>query len=223
MNVLMEIHTHSHATWFHRFYRCAIALFLVFLGGCASDYQAGAGNFNTVIVDAGHGGFDRGARSVSGVPEKDLALDTARRLTSVLRRNGFNVIETRKSDYFITLGQRVATSNSHGSSIFVSVHYNWSNRSAANGVEIYYYSPRSRRLAANILRQTAKVYPTENRGVKRRGFYVLRNNRRPSVLCELGFLSSSSDNRYLQNLSYRQRLAERIAAGIIAERQGRDP
>lgn len=219
----MDIHTRSHAIWFRRCYSCAVALMLVFLVGCASDYQSGAGNFNTVIVDAGHGGFDRGARSVTGVPEKDLALDTSRRLAAVLRRNGFNVVETRKSDYFITLGQRVAASNSHGGAIFVSVHYNWSNRRAASGVEIYYHSPRSRRLAANILRQTAKVYPTENRGVKRRGFYVLRNNRRPAVLCELGFLSSPSDNRYLQNPSYRQRLAERIAAGIIAERQGRGP
>jgi N-acetylmuramoyl-L-alanine amidase len=56
--------------------------------------------------------------------------------------------------------------------------------------------------------------------VKRNNYYVLRNNRRPAVLCELGFLSNPQDNRYAQNAAYRQRLAERIAAGIIAERNG---
>jgi N-acetylmuramoyl-L-alanine amidase len=48
---------------------------------------------------------------------------------------------------------------------------------------------------------------------------VLRENRRPAVLCELGFVSNPQDNRYLQNGTYRQRLAERVADGIIAERQ----
>ncbi len=193
-----------------------LALLAVLLSSCATGGSASLGHFHTVIVDAGHGGHDRGARSVSGTPEKMLALDTAKRLARVLRSKGFRVIETRTTDNFITLGNRVAISNRSGGAIFVSVHYNWAPRSSARGLEVYYYNPRSRGLAGSIMQQITKAYPTENRGVKRNNYYVLRNNRRPAVLCELGFLSNSQDNRYVQNPTYRQRLAERIAAGITA-------
>lgn len=189
---------------------------LLLAAGCSTDLSSrgGVGHFDTVIVDAGHGGSDRGARSVSGSPEKVLALDTAQRLAKVLRGRGFRVIETRQSDYFVPLGNRVAVSNRAGSSIFVSVHYNWARRSRPRGIEIYHHNPRSLALAANILQQTLRAYPTSNRGVKRANFHVLRNNRRPAVLCELGFLSNPQDNRHAQNPMYRQRLAERIANGI---------
>ncbi len=199
--------------------RVSLLLIAAIFAGCASPYQQGAGDFSTVIVDAGHGGFDRGGRPVSGAPEKVLALDTAKRLARILRNKGFHVIETRTRDVFVPLGARTAVSNRAADSIFVSIHYNWVPRRGARGIEIYYFSPRSWRLASNILRQATRAYPTENRGVKRSRFYVLRANRRPAVLCELGFVSNPQDNRYLQNRTYRQRLAERIADGIIAERQ----
>jgi N-acetylmuramoyl-L-alanine amidase len=152
-----------------------------------------------------------------------LALDTARRVARILRARGFRVIETRTSDYFVTLGRRVEIANRTPGAIFVSIHYNYARRVAARGLEVFYYSPRSRRLAANILREMLRSYPTENRGVKRGRYYVLRNNRRPAVLCELGFLTNPADNRYVQSSWYRQRLAERIAAGIVAESRGRSP
>ena len=198
---------------------CATLLIAILLGGCVSPYRQGAGKFDTVVVDAGHGGYNSGGRSVSGYPEKVLALDTARRLATILRSKGFRVIETRTRDVFIPLESRAAVSNSTGNCIFVSIHYNWAPRRGARGIEIYYFSPRSWRLASNILRQAGRAYPTYKRGVKRNNFRVLRKNRRPAVLCELGFLSNPEDNRYVQNAKYRQRLAERVAAGIVAERQ----
>ncbi len=199
---------------------------MALLTSCAStgrNYGPGAGNFDTVIVDAGHGGHDRGAKACSGAPEKALTLDTAHRLATVLRQRGIRVIETRTSDRFVTLSGRVAISNKASQAVFVSVHYNWTKRRGAQGIEIYYNSRRSMRLAANILRETIGTYRTPNRGIKNRGFYVLRNNKRPAVLCELGFVSNPTDNRNIQSPAVRQRLAERIAAGIIAERAGRSP
>jgi len=198
----------------------------VFLVGCADSggrYGPGAGHFDTVVVDAGHGGHDPGARAVSGSREKVLALDTAQRLTKILRSRGLRVIETRTTDYFVPLSRRVEISNRTGNAIFVSVHYNWGRRRGANGIEIFHYSPRSRRLATNVLKETLRAYPTTNRGVKTARFHVLRNNRRPAILCELGFLSNPKDNSQIQKAAVRQRLAERIAAGILAERAGRSP
>jgi len=201
----------------------AVAFTLVSCTSTGGNYGPGAGSFDTVIVDAGHGGYDRGARACSGSPEKALTLDTAHRLANVLRRNGIRVIETRTGDYFVTLGRRAAISNDTGRAVFVSVHYNWTTRAGAHGIEIYYKSLRSKRLAANILKETLRAYRTDNRGIKNRGFYVLRNNRRPAVLCELGFVSNPSDNGNVQSASVRQRLAEKIAAGILAEQSGRQP
>ncbi|MCX6971347.1 MAG: N-acetylmuramoyl-L-alanine amidase [Verrucomicrobia bacterium] len=196
------------------------------LSSCESTggrYGPGAGNFSTVIVDAGHGGHDQGAKACSGAPEKMLTLDTARRLAAVLRSRGVHVIETRTGDYFVTLGGRTAISNRSGQAVFVSVHYNWTKRRGAQGIEIYYNSRRSMRLAANILRETLGAYHAGNRGVKSGRFYVLRHNRRPAVLCELGFVSNPGDNQNLQSAAVRQRLAERVASGILAEQAGRNP
>jgi N-acetylmuramoyl-L-alanine amidase len=200
----------------------ASLLITIFLVACASPYRQGAGKFSTVVIDAGHGGHDRGGRAVSGFPEKVLALDTARRLGSILRDNGFRVIETRNRDVFVPLESRIKIANSTKGCIFVSIHYNWTPRKGARGIEVYYHGARSWRLASNILRQASRAYPTDNRGTKRHNFHVLRKNRRPAVLCELGFLSNTADNRYAQSPRYRRRLAERVAAGILAERQSAD-
>ena len=193
------------------------------LAGCENFGSLGSGDFHTVIIDPGHGGHDLGGRSVRGLNEKDLALDTAKRLKKALEWRGFRVIITRKADYFITLGQRVAVSNGSSNSIFVSVHYNWDRGSSGHGVETYYYLPRAARLAANVQRELPAAYGTRNRGVKQRGFYVLRKNRRPSILVECGFVSNPAENAALQSGSGRQKIADAIARGIVAERKGRRP
>lgn len=201
---------------------CAACVALLFFQGC-ENYGEGAGDFHTVIMDAGHGGHDQGAKARSGAWEKTLTLDTASRVATILRANGFRVIETRTTDTFIPLDARSQASNQVPGSIFVSIHYNWAPRGGPHGIEIYYYTPRSRRLAANVLAKVITAYPTINRGVKRNNYHVLRTNRRPAILCELGFVSSPQDNSYLQNPEYRQRLAERVAAGIMAEKKGLSP
>lgn len=195
------------------------ALLIFFNAGCEFAGTLGPGRFDTVVVDAGHGGHDRGARAVRGQNEKDICLDTSKRLAAILRRRGFRVVETRTTDVFIPLGRRVAISNGTRNSIFVSVHYNWANRSGARGTETYYHSPQSELLARLVQRELAGSYSTPNRGVKNRGFYVLRNNRRPAILVECGFLSNPQDNAVAQSASGRQRIAEAIARGIIAARQ----
>jgi N-acetylmuramoyl-L-alanine amidase len=105
----------------------------------------------------------------------------------------------------------------------VSIHYNWVKKSKPSGVETFFYSPRSSRLAANIQREVVKSSGSSNRGIKQRGLYVLKNNRRPAALCELGFVSNPSENRILQTAAGRQRLAEAVARGILAEKAGRNP
>lgn len=183
---------------------------LACLAGCAGT--GGVGHFRTVIVDAGHGGIDKGARGVDGSLEKKYTLDTAKRVERGLKRNGYHVIMTRKGDYFVPLPTRAAISNRRRGAVFVSVHYNWAGTSSASGTETYYFNSRSYPLAANIQREMARI--SGNRGVKRARFHVLRNNARPAALVECGFLSSPYEARKIRSGGYRQRIADAIVRGV---------
>lgn len=194
------------------------------LPGCALfENGAGLSNFRTVVVDAGHGGYDNGAKAVRGMPEKMLTLDVARRLKPLLEARGYRVVMTRTTDVFIPLGGRTGISNAHPDAAFVSIHFNSSPRRAAYGVETYYYNPRSAPLASNILREIATCYGSHSRGTKFARYYVLHHNERPATLLELGFVSNAKENACLQDPRIRQRLAERIAAGIARGHGGRAP
>jgi N-acetylmuramoyl-L-alanine amidase len=168
----------------------------------------------TVIIDAGHGGFDRGGIPRQRVPESMMNLDVAQRLKAVLQAYGYHVVMTRDSDVFVTLGTRVAVANSYRDAIFVCIHFNATPRSSASGIETYFYSSQSLPLASAIHYYVAGGAPSANRGVRRRGFYVLRNTRIPSVLVECGFLTNPTEAQYAQNSAYRQKLALEIAHGI---------
>jgi N-acetylmuramoyl-L-alanine amidase len=168
----------------------------------------------TVVIDAGHGGHDRGGIAGQRVDEKTMNLDVSLRLRSVLQSYGYRVVMTRDSDVFIPLGTRVAIANAYRNAIFVCIHFNATSRRSASGIETYFYSSQSLPLASAIHYYVAGGAPSANRGVRRRGFYVLRNTRIPSVLVECGFLTNPTEASYAQNASYRQKLAFEIAHGI---------
>ena len=168
----------------------------------------------TVVIDAGHGGYDRGGIPGQRVSEKEMTLDVARRLRSVLQASGYRVVMTRDSDVFVPLGTRTAIANSQRNAIFVSVHFNSATRRGASGIETYFYGRDSLALASAVHHYVAGGAPSENRGVRRRGYFVLRRTNIPAVLVECGFLTNPTEAAYAQNASYRQKLAEAIASGV---------
>ncbi len=178
----------------------------------------GAG-FRTVVIDAGHGGHDPGGIPGQVYSEKEIALDTALRLQKLLQREGFRVLMTRSDDTFVSLGGRVSMANSTSNSIFLSVHYNSSRNPDARGFETYYYHAAGFPLAARIHRNLLAMLPTEDRGVRRRGFHVIRNARIPSVLCECGFLTNAPEGSAANGRAYRQRVAEAIAKAVVETRR----
>jgi len=172
------------------------------------------GSGPTVVIDAGHGGFDRGGIPRQQVAEKTMTLDVALRLQSILEKSGYRVVMTRDRDVFVPLPNRVAIANSYPNAIFVCIHFNSATRSGANGIETYFYSRDSLALASAIHYNLIGNTPTPNRGVRRRGYFVLRRTRIPAVLVECGFLTNPTEARNSQSTSYRQNLAENIARGI---------
>jgi N-acetylmuramoyl-L-alanine amidase len=166
------------------------------------------------VIDAGHGGHDRGGIPGQRVAEKDMTLDVALRLSNVLSASGYRVVMTRSSDVFVPLGGRVAIANSYRNAVFVCIHFNATGRSGASGIETYFYSRDSLPLASAIHHYVTGGAPSANRGVRRRGYYVLRKTSIPAVLVECGFLTNPTEAAYAQSASYRQKLAEEIAAGV---------
>ncbi len=172
-----------------------------------------------VVIDPGHGGYDRGGMPGQRIGEKNLTLDTALRLNRILRASGqVRTIMTRSDDRFVTLDGRTGIANAYGGTrgVFVSIHYNAGPRESAYGIETYYYSARSYRLAALIHPRVIRAMNSVDRGIRRRGFWVLRRNRLPAVLVECGFLTNRAEAVRALNPMYRQRIAEAIAQGILA-------
>jgi N-acetylmuramoyl-L-alanine amidase len=175
---------------------------------------AHAARFNTVVIDPGHGGHDKGAQW-GQVYEKHLALDTSARLESYLKQRGIKTVMTRRSDYFVTLPGRVNIANRFRNAIFVSVHYNYTWRAEASGLETYYHSGQSQRLVQLVHTGMMKRVSAVNRGVKSARYYVIRNTTIPAILVECGFISNQSERGRMRSAWYRDSLARGIADGIL--------
>src|SRR6059058_2513453 len=171
--------------------------------------------FTTIVIDPGHGGFDRGGIPGQRVLEKNVNLDVALRLKPILEKAGYKVIMTRSTDIFVPLGTRVAIANSYPNAIFLCIHFNSASRSGASGIETYFYSTESAPLAASIHSAVVGGARSENRGVRRRGYFVLRKTTVPAVLFECGFLTNPTEAQYALTTTYRQKLAQEIARGIV--------
>ena len=201
-------------------WRAALLTFAVpaLLALALAPASAARREFSTVVIDAGHGGFDRGGVPGQRVSEKTMALDVAQRLEKQLRQAGYRVVMTRDSDVFVPLGERVRIANRYGDAVFVCIHFNSATRVGANGIETYYYSNTSASLAASIHRHLVGGTTTENRGIRRRGYFVLRRTSIPAVLVECGFLTNPTEASLVLQSSYRERLADRIADGVMGKK-----
>jgi N-acetylmuramoyl-L-alanine amidase len=94
-----------------------------------------------VVVDAGHGGVDDGARGPAGSLEKDLVLEIARRVGRALEAGGARAVFTRESDAFVSLAERTEIANRARGDLFLSIHANSAPDRAASGSETYFLSP----------------------------------------------------------------------------------
>lgn len=205
------------------------------------QFVAGIKKPMRVILDAGHGGPDKGAISVYQY-EKNFALDMVRRVRNELTSAGVLVELTRNSDVFIELQDRAAFANARPDAIFVSLHFNAAANRAAQGFEIFCITPRgapSTEYEELLVRDMVKEHGNESevqsyvlaksiyhamhgyssmmdRGIKRSRFAVLRLTKIPAVLVEGGFLSNPVDARRIASPEWRTRYAKSIAAGILA-------
>jgi len=200
---------------------------LAILAGCATGRhleevatEDTSNTFNTVVVDAGHGGKDNGAYRRFGGAEKIATLDVAERLSRKLRQSHLKVVMTRSSDVFIPLDERVAIENAQKNAVFISIHFNDSRRRGIRGFETYYHSPNSIELAQRINSKLLTIPDSTSRGVHTANFRVLRKAKYPAVLVECGFLSNRLEGGEARDSEYREALADRISEAIVEQRYG---
>lgn len=180
---------------------------------CAMGSSASAANFRTVVIDAGHGGHDNGGQW-GKVYEKHLALDTATRLESNLKRMGYQTVMTRRSDYFVSLPQRVAIGNRYKSAIFVSLHFNYTWKEHVCGLETFYHSAEGQKLAHSVQRSLVRHTRTVDRNAKFARYYVIRNSTLPAILVEGGFVTNERERERMKSGDFREAIARGIAEGI---------
>lgn len=187
----------------------------------------------TVCIDPGHGDWDYGAISPNGTAEKDITLAVSLKLGAMLKKDeNFKVIYTRATDTMNwietandSLKERIKISKICNADIFVSIHCNYSSDSnEILGVETWYNPSDDSSLTLSKYLQQALIdldYTT-NRGVKSyvpgEELAVLELNTTTSALVELGFLTNSSDEKFLTSDAGQTKCANALFEAIVEYR-----
>ncbi len=185
-----------------------------------------AKSFDTVILDPGHGGADRGSAGLEA--KHTLALAQLTRKT--LGKKGYKVMMTRSGNERLPLSSRVAIINRLDNAIVISLHFN-SGRKEVSGFETYVISARqphpagqaSVALAAAVHTrslmdlnhaQSGHHFKIKDRGIRHARFRLLRDSKHPAILIEAGFLTHKEEATLITTEAYQQTLAAAIAQGI---------
>lgn len=181
-----------------------------------------------VLIDPGHGGFDPGMVGVQTsqeVLEKDINLEIALRLQSLLEQGGSTVLLTRNQDMALArtksrdMDARRLLANTSHSDIMISIHQNSYPSENVTGTQVFFYegSEQSKKLA-ELIQAEVKTFlgQTNNREARSStSYYILRQTNIPAVIVECGFLSSPHETRMLTDDEYQERMAWAIYRAIV--------
>ena len=181
-------------------------------------------NGRVIVIDAGHGGSDKGAVGPNRLTEKEVTLAVALKTERLLKDAGAEVIMTRRTDIDVAapgvpdsteLRARVNKAPSNAE-IFISIHCNAFTNPKSNGMETFYYngSSQSKRLATLLNEELLNYGGLNNRGVKSANFYVIKYSNCPASLIELAFITNYEEERLLASEEYQDRLAQAITVAI---------
>lgn len=184
-----------------------------------------------VAVDAGHGGPDGGCVGKNGTAEAPLNLDVAQRLQHALEALGATVVMTRTGDYMLSAEDtdtnktrkredqecRVALAQENRADLLVSIHMNSYSDPDISGAQVFYAegSEQGKLLAQALQSALREELDPNNRRTACSGDYFILNGASASALVECGFLSNPHEESLLNTETYRERIAQAIAGGIL--------
>lgn len=179
----------------------------------------------TIVLDAGHGGWDPGKTGTAGKNEKELNLAVAEKLAEYLEMGGAEVILTRKSDDALGEGkktdmaERKKIANESGADILVSIHQNAFPSAKAKGAQVFYHknSAQGKMLAECVQENLKKRVDGSNhrQAKENESYYILKTTEIPAVIVECGFLSNREEEKRLNDGGYQEKLAWAIYCGIL--------
>lgn len=192
--------------------------------------QASTAQPTTVLIDVGHGGADSGKVGVNGALEKDINLQIAVQLQSLLEQSGIHAVLTRDSDKGLyqendrnkklaDMKARIQMITDINADIVVSIHQNSYSKSSVSGAQVFYYtsSEEGQRLARSI--QDGFDYALGERNIRtikaNKDYYILVHSPIVAVICECGFLSNPEEADLLTTSDYQQKIAQSICNGIL--------
>jgi len=201
-------------------------LLLAFSNQSASNLENQSLNISneaqrTIIVDAGHGGRDGGARAADGVNEKEIVLSIAKQIQQAGQEKGIKVILTRTSDVSIELKERVSFANRFPAELFISLHINNNEHdSELSGMECIVSEgntkfSESKKIAEEVVTQLKTLGGITINDIKKSNYYVLKGDV-PAVMVELGFLSNKNDYSFIRDEKNQKLLSERIIAAVLS-------
>lgn len=184
-----------------------------------------------VMIDAGHGGEDGGAMSVTGTPESGINLDIALRVRDLLAFAGVQPLMIRTTDTAVYTGScasitekkvsdlrnRVKTVNDAAPELLVSIHQNYFEQSKYRGAQVFFASSDGSRQLAETMQQTLRacVDPANRRQSKpAQSVYLMEHAACTAVLVECGFLSNPEEARLLQSDAYQKKLSAAICGAV---------
>jgi N-acetylmuramoyl-L-alanine amidase len=177
-----------------------------------------------IVIDAGHGGFDPGALSDTGIEEQEINLKIALKLQRLLEESGTTTFLTRADENSVGSTKREDMKNRkeirdvENSDMYISIHLNSFPQENVKGAQTFYSSSEESKKLAELVQAKLKevVEPNNNRVAKQLStVYLLKNTKKPSIIVECGFLSNSEELKKLQDDMYQEKLAWAIYLGII--------
>ncbi len=175
----------------------------------------------TVVVDAGHGGSERGAIGCLRDEEKDINLKIATELSQELQKKGFNVVMTRECDGNISLDDRVQIAKDVDADIFISIHLNSIGGNTEmdihknRGTGIYYFNNNSKQLAEILEKTVSSASGTRKDGIHTASFAVVRPTDYVGVLVECAYMTNPFDSVLYRHSDFAKKTAKGITKGII--------
>ncbi|MFB5192234.1 N-acetylmuramoyl-L-alanine amidase [Alicyclobacillus fastidiosus] len=177
-----------------------------------------------IVIDAGHGGHDSGARGVDDVHEKEITLAVAKRLTTYLHEAGATVITTRFTDTDLATDEdrrnrrrhmgdlrgRLSIVRNQSIDAFVSIHCNAAPSPNWHGAQVLYLKDNDHaKQLATVMQETFHdtLLPTKRSIQSNETLYLLKRIKGPSVLAEIGFITNPNEASWLQRPAYQEKVA----------------
>jgi len=180
----------------------------------------------TIVIDAGHGGFDGGAIGrLTGAREDIINLAVAQKLQALFEKNGYTVIMTRGDENAVgdtksgdMAKRREIIENAHAD-IVVSIHMNKFPDSSVSGPQVFFYedSAEGEELAKLVQQELIEALdPPKVRTEHPEDYFILCSGDGPAIIVECGFLSNEREEKLLQDDDYQARCARAIYRGVAA-------